>query len=114
MLNINLEFVRGMLFVRLDGVLDHNTYTKLSDCLDDMIYDKGLRYFVVNLENLDYIDENGMQAIINRYFDVVLHDGKLVICGYNNQFEDNIYVKEALDIIDKSSNELNALKLINL
>ena len=52
MLNINLEFVRGMLFVRLDGVLDNNTYTKLSDCLYDMIHDKGLKYFVLNLKGI--------------------------------------------------------------
>lgn len=114
MLEINLEFVRGMLFVRLEGVLDTNTYTKLSDCLDTMIHEKGIKYFVVNLENLDYIDENGLQTIIDRYFDVVLHDGKLVICGYNDQFKKNLEISGIFDQIEKTSNELGALKLINL
>lgn len=114
MLEINLEFVRGMLFVRLEGVLDNNTYTKLSDCLDNMIHEKGIKYFVVNLENLDSIDENGLQTIIDRYFDVVLHDGKLVICGYNDQFKTNLEISYIFDQIDKTNNELGALKLINL
>lgn len=114
MLEINLEFVRGMLFVRLDGVLDTNTYTKLSDCLDSMIHEKGLKYFVVNLENLDYIDENGLQAIIDRYFDVVLHDGKLVICGYNDQFKKNLDIGDIFKQIESTNNELGALKLINI
>jgi len=114
MLEINLEFVRGMLFVRLEGVLDNNTYTKLSDCLDTMIHEKGIKYFVVNLENLDFIDENGLQTIIDRYFDVVLHDGKLVICGYNDQFRNNLEISYIFEQIDKTSNELGALKLINL
>ena len=114
MLDINLEFVRGMLFVRLNGVLDTNTYTKLSDCLDTMIHEKGLKYFVVNLENLDHIDENGLQTIIDRYFDVVLHDGKLVICGYNDQFKLDLEIGNIFSQIEKTGSELGALNLINL
>lgn len=114
MLEINLEFVRGMLFVRLGGVLDCNTYTKLSDCLDTMIHDKCLKYFVINLEGLDSIDENGLQTIIDRYFDVVLHDGKLVVCGYNNQFKQNLEIGNIFEQIEKTNNELGALRLINL
>lgn len=114
MLEINLEFVRGMLFVRLEGVLDTNTYTKLSDCLDSMIHEKGLKYFVVNLENLDYIDEDGLQTIINRYFDVVLHDGKLVICGYKDHFKNNLEIDYIFKQIERTNNELGALKLINI
>ena len=114
MLDINLEFIRGMLFVRLDGVLDNNTYTKLSDCLDNMIHEKGLKYFVVNLENLDYIDESGIQLLIDRYFDVVLHDGKLVICGYNDEFSNMLEINTVFKQIENTKNELGALKLINI
>lgn len=114
MLEINLEFIRGMLFVRLDGVLDEYTYTKLSDCLDTMIHEKGLRYFVINLEYLDKIDENGLQTIIDRYFDVTLHDGKLVICGYHNQFHKSLEIDNIFEKIEKTSNELGALQLIHI
>ncbi len=114
MLEINLEFVRGMLFVRLEGVLDKNTYTKLSDCLDIMIHEKGLKYFVVNLENLNFIDENGLQTIIDRYFDVSLHDGKLVICGYHDRFQKNLEIDNIFNQIERTQNELGALKLIHI
>ena len=97
MLEINLEFIRGMLFVRLSGRLDINTYKKLSDCLDDMINDKGLKYFIVNLEELSYLDEKGLKAITDRYFDVTKHDGKLIICGYDNpNIEINSILKKIL------------------
>lgn len=111
MLEINLEFIRGMLFVRLSGSLDINTYTKLSNCLDDMINDQGLKYFIVNLEELSYIDKKGLQAITDRYSDVIKHDGKLIICGYNNK---NIEINNILNRIEHTTNELNALKLINI
>ena len=111
MLDINLEFIRGMLFVRLSGRLDINTYTKLNKCLDDMINDKGLKYFIVNLEELSYIDEKGLEEIKNKYFDVARHDGKLIICGYDNP---NIKINNALKNIEHTNNELNALRLINI
>ncbi len=114
MLDISLEFVRGMLFVRLEGVLNQNTYTKLSDCLDEMIHEKGLKYFVINLESLDSMDENGLQTIIDRYFDITLQDGKLVICGYHHQFSKNIELGHVFDKIERTNNELGALRLINL
>lgn len=114
MLDINLEFLRGMLFVRLSGILDSNTNIKLSNLLDDMINEKGLRYFVINLEELEYIDDKGLQAIIDRYFEVVMHDGKLVVCGYDNKFKNSINVNNVFKQIEHTNNELNALKLINL
>ena len=114
MLKIYLEFIRGMLFVRLDGILDKNNYTKLSDCLDTMIHEKELKYFVVNLENLDYIDESGLQVIIDRYFDVILHDGRLVICGYNDQFKKKLEIGNIFKQIENTNDELGALKLINI
>lgn len=114
MLEIDLEFVRGLLFVRLRGTLNNNTYTKLSDCLDNMIHEKGLKYFIINLEELTSISEEGLETIVNRYFDVVLHDGKLVVCGYNNQFNQNVEISNLFDCIERSNNELGAFKLINI
>lgn len=114
MLDIGLEFARGLLFVRLSGRLDINTCNQLSNCLDKMINDKGLKYFVINLEELSYVDEKGIQAIIDRYFDVVLHDGKLVVCGYSDKFLMNVEIKNIFDSIEHTANELTALKLINL
>lgn len=114
MLDINLEFIRGILFIRLEGVLDNNTYTKLSDCLDDMINNKKLKYFVLNLEELDIIDEEGMNTIIDRYFDICLNDGKLVICGYKNQYRSDFILEDIFSMIEHSNNELGAFKLINI
>lgn len=116
MLEIDMEFARGMLFVRLKGILSKRTCWELKETLDKMIHEQGIRYFVINLESLDYIDEEGVKLIINRYFDVTLNDGKLVICGYNRHIQKKVKsdLHNALSNIESSKNELSALHLINI
>ncbi len=116
MLEINMEFARGMLFIRLSGILSKRTIRNLKDVLDKMIDEQGIKYFVLNLESLDYIDEEGIHLIMNKYFDVTLHDGKLVICGYNHHIQKKVKkdLDQAFQSIESSTNELSALHLINI
>lgn len=116
MLEINMEFARGMLFIRLSGILSKRTSKGLKNTLDKMIDEEGIKYFVINLEGLDYIDEEGIHLIMNRYFDITLHDGKLVICGYHHQIQRHVKkdLEQAFQNIESSSNELSALHLINI
>lgn len=116
MLDINMEFARGMLFIRLSGILSKKTSQELKMALDKMIDEQGIKYFVLNLESLDYIDEEGIQLIMNRYFDVTLRDGKLVICGYNHHIQKRVKkdLDQAFQRIESSNNELSALHLINI
>ena len=116
MLNIELEFRYGMLFVRLDGVLNNNTYMKFSKCLENMIYNNGLKYFVINLERLTSVDDSGLKELINKYFDIKLNDGNLVICGYDKKINNthNIMLEDVFKQIKHASNELNAFKLLSI
>ena len=116
MFKINMEFVRGMLFVRLEGVLSERTSKQLNEELDRMIYEQGIRYFVINLENLTSIDEVGIKSIMDHYFDVIMHDGKLVVCGYDSIIHRKVTkeINLAFQNIESSSNELGAFRLINI
>lgn len=116
MFKINMEFVRGMLFVRLEGILSERTSKQLNQELDRMIYEQGVRYFVINLENLTSIDEVGIKSIMDHYFDVIMHDGKLVVCGYDSIIHRKVpkEINLAFQNIESSSNELGAFRLINI
>lgn len=116
MINIDMEFIRGMLFVRLEGILSKKTSKELNNVLDRMINQHGIRYFVINLENLISIDEAGIESIMEHYFDVIMHDGKLVVCGY--EYIPKICVRNEVNLafqnIESSNNELGAFHLINI
>jgi len=116
MFQIEMEFVRGILFVRLEGVLSSRTSEELRCALDRMIHDEGIRYFVINLESLDYMDDVGLQSIMNHYFDIVLHDGKLVVCGSDDhvKIKANTKLIENFKMIESGQNELEACRLIHI
>ena len=114
MLDIDLEFIRGMLFIRLKGILDHNTYTKLNDCLDRMIHEEKLKYFVINLESLEKVDEYGLQILINRYYDVMLQNGKILLCGYQHFLLENATYQNLFLQIECTNNELSAFNQIRI
>lgn len=113
MLNINMEFRKGLLFIRLKGELSKKTSRKLSECLDDMINENGIKYLVLNVNGLKNIEEIGINTILNHYQDIVMHNGKLVICGCD-KLNNKLLMSNLLDDIYKSNTELGAFKLINI
>ena len=109
---MNYEFRKGLLFVRLEGVLNEATSRELSVQLDHFINRHGVKYFVMNLENLDYLDKDGLDFIHKKYEDVVMHNGKLIICGYDNE-----YLKPMIEEIKevyKTKDELTAFNIIRI
>ena len=106
-LDINFEFRKGIFFIRLEGILNEEASVKLSEKLDYFINTQGVKYFVINLEKVLITDYSFFSMLEEKYKDVKVHDGKLIICGYNNSFLEcsNIY---------QTNNELMAFKLIEV
>lgn len=115
MLDINIEFRKGILFIRLEGILNYETVYKLNEEVLNTIKTNGIKYIVFNLENLYYIDMDGIKAIMNHYNLVNSYNGKSLICGISSSLVKNrIKQSNILDYLSETSNELSALKLINL
>lgn len=112
-MKVIFEFRKGLLFIRLKGIFNKETGEEFDKKLKDLIIEKGVKYFVINLEKLKYIDDDGFRILKERYKDLVIHNGKLIICSY----KDNLY-KDEIDSnfmeCYKIDNELEAFKLINI
>ena len=52
MLNIDIEYKRGILFVRLDGILNEKTSCILEDALKSVVHKAGIKYVLINFEKL--------------------------------------------------------------
>ena len=111
MLNIDMEFRKGILFVRLNGILNGDTSLKLDEELTSTINNNGIKYLLINLKELTSIDKYGIDIIIKNYINIMNNQGKFIICGINKLFE---YNGNILKNLYQVNNEMKAFEVINI
>ena len=112
MLNINMEFRKGILFVRLKGSLNIKTREILKNKVTDMVNKNGITNLVINIEKLDEIDLNGISELFNNYLIVHKYAGKSFLCGINPSIDKTVKNSCILNYMPQINNELNAMKVI--
>lgn len=112
MLEIDIECRCGIFFVRLNGILNNETIFKLKNELLKTIIINGIKYLMLNLEDLYYIDKEGINLLNIITETIKKYDGKTYICGIKNNIV-RARINELKNII-KVENELEVLHLINI
>lgn len=115
MLDINIEFRKGILFVRLRGILSDNTCLKLDCNLKEIINQMIIRYVVFNIEELSYIDLKGINTLLNYNLTLNQHGGRALLCGLKNGLvKHRIANSQMLSYMFEVSDELGAINAINI
>ena len=115
MLDINIEFRKGIMFVRLTGELNKKTVSKLNYEVTDLVKDNGIRNIVLNLKEIVNIDIKGINALLYNYELCKKNRGKILLCGLTNEMvREKIKNNRILRYIKESSNELSALDIIKV
>ncbi len=113
MLDINFEFRRGVLFIRLRGVLTKYTIKKLDSEVTTLIRDNGIRNVVFNVSGLDKIDLKGISRLFYNYELCKKNRGVSLLCCIDN---DNIHEKikgtRLLQYMVDVNDELSAFNFI--
>ncbi|MEG2351214.1 MAG: STAS domain-containing protein [Bacilli bacterium] len=105
MLKVLMEFRKGVLFVRLSGVLDKSTITVFESQVKEVVIKLGIKYMVINVEELNNISIEGMKKIKSLKKTVNKSGGKLFICGSDfNDFAE----------FSKIENELNVFRRVKI
>ena len=105
MLKINLEFRKGVLFIRLNGSL--NNANDL-DNINSLVSDIGLKYIVFNIDNLKSIDVNGINWILKYNDKLINNNGKLLLCENDDILSNQLFKNKIPNI----KNEIQAFDLI--
>ena len=110
MLKMNLEYNKGILFVRLDGVLNRSTSYKVNNYLVPVLLKHKIKYLVYNFYFLEDIDEDGIDALLNSEEAIKTNKGVMYICEVNKRLERKLKHFRAR----KFDNELTCMKLIEV
>ena len=102
MLNINMEYKKGVLFVRLIGSLNELSAHKLLDTLIPIIVKYGIKYLVYNFNELVSIDDIGKKSLLLGYNAILNNNGNVL----NNRFR--------FDCFKETKNELTALDILKV
>jgi stage II sporulation protein AA (anti-sigma F factor antagonist) len=115
MLNMDMEFRKGILFVRLEGELNRKTSSKINEDLTHVIRETGIKYLVFNVENLTFINIDGIDAMLKNYNIISNNEGKVIICGLKYDLvKTRIENSRLLNYLYETSSELTAFNIINL
>lgn len=103
-LKISTEFRKGILFIRLAGRIDNEGYI---DKIKRLIDTVGIRYIVLNLNELQFISLDSIKHIINYNEQILKEKKKLLICDASD-----IRNRLFKDIIPNIKSEIDAFSLI--
>ena len=114
MLNVGIEFRKGILFVRLKGHLNKDTINKLNKRVTNTVKENGIRNIVFNFSNLKSIDIKGINAIFYNYEIVRKNEGRSLMCGNNDNIRKKLKKSRLINYIYETQDELSAIKILNL
>ncbi|MDD2203120.1 MAG: STAS domain-containing protein [Bacilli bacterium] len=115
MLDIDMEFRKGILFVRLSGEFSVSNCSKLNDKLKKLVNENNVRFITFNVFGLSYIDLEGINTILRYNQALSKINGKALICGIENDFvKSRMYKSNILSSIFETKDELGAINYINL
>ena len=90
MLNMDLEYNNQILIVKLKGKLNRRNCYKINNYLYPLIKKHQIKNVILNLINLSYIDNYGIDSIIRVKYVIKNINGNLKISGYNDNIKDII------------------------
>lgn len=110
MLKVDMEYEKGILYVRLNGILDRKVCYKINNYIVPVVLKHKVKYLVFNLFNLKDIDESGMDSLLNVKCAIRANKGKICLCDVS----DEVRFKIKRLRMKVASNELAANRLINI
>ena len=84
---MDLEYNKGILFVRLKGNLNRKSSYKLNNYLLPVLLKHKIKYLVYNLYELKEVDEAGIDAMLNTKCAIKSNKGKICLCEVSKELK---------------------------
>ncbi len=110
MLNVEMEFNKGILFIRLEGELISRTVNVFEEKVLPTVLTNGIKYVVINMDKVFLLDEEGMKAISNLNEITTNNDGRTTICSLSNTLRESTLEYKGTNPFYEAEDELSALR----
>jgi len=111
-LQIETIYKKGILFVRCYGVINKETKKELEKTLESAINEVGIKYLLLNVENIYYINTE-IESIIKKWSTILSKkDGKFFMCG-KEQLKETYDVDKTEKVL-QMTDEFSVFKMINI
>lgn len=111
MLKLDIKVHKGILFVKLIGDLDYESFGPLSDEINYLLYSQGCQNFVFDFYDSSYSDNNILSEFQNKLVEIYLNCGKVALCGLKKHTEKILGKRNEIFFIN---NEVEAFRHFNL
>lgn len=111
MLDINVDVIKGIMFIQLEGDLNESTIKNLESELNYLLYKQGMHFFVFNFNNIEHIEHTTIHHLQNKLIEIFLNCGKVAMCGLNDLYQKKLGMQERLHYV---SNEREALDFLSI
>ena len=109
MLDVQCQYARGSLIVRIGGELDFQTAAQFRSVVEKELDETGAQNLILNLEALKFVDSSGLGAILGRYKRVMAAGGNVYMVGVAGQSRRILELSGVLRIIPVFKSEKQAL-----
>lgn len=82
MLEMDVDVMKGIMFIRLGGDLNAYTFHDFEQQLNYLLYKQGMHYYVFNFFDLNCIDQSILSHLQNKLVEIFLSCGKVAMCGF--------------------------------
>lgn len=110
MLKVDMEYEKGILYVRLKGILERKVCYKINNYIVPTVLKHRIKYLVFNLMEVKDIDTSGMDALLNTKCAIRTNKGKICLC----EVSDDLKIKIKRLKMKIASNEMAANRLIEI
>lgn len=95
MLKVNYEYKGGVLFVRLNGILDSRNIYLLSSSIKQVIKIGGIKYIVINLEDVKALNDSYIRFLIDD-----IKSSEVYLCGYDSSNYNNKLLSREVSVFN--------------
>lgn len=112
MLQLNKEVSKGIIFIRIEGKLDGNNFKTFYKEINDLLYIKGMHYYVFNFIDTKVNNTNIYNKLQLILIEIFLNCGKVALCGIENNIKKNLWKrKDGLYYINNEFEAFNYLAI---